>query len=413
MSVYSYKIPSSGKVLWRFELIQNGKRYTKRGFKNKTEAKNHRLTYLAKLGNNEAIVPKKLDLATYLNNWIKEAQDNRDYRDTTHIKYQNQIKLIIPEIGHIKLCDLNISHVKRMRERLLKKYSPKYIASTEVVLKSALKEGEEHIGLSPLRKLKPMGKKQLMGITGKFEDILTKKEKIKWFEPEEQEKLLQTAWDYSMGVRVYNYIKKPRQKNLVPFMLIYLALYTGARRGELYALSWDKIDLEKGTILIDMSIEYSSGDNYGKPDLTKTGEERTIEITKQDIEMLKRYRVWVKEKLLPMRADINKVPVFFDSDLGFLHSTQAWKQTKTIIRQAKLMPEGVKETRTFHDLRHSHASLLIDKEVYPPKIQKRLGHASLKITMDVYGHFFDKHDKKMVDTLEEIQGGGKVVENFR
>ena len=90
-------------------------------------------------------------------------------------------------------------------------------------------------------------------------------------------------------------------------MLIYLALYTGMRRGELYALSWDKIDMEQGKILIDMSIEYSSGDNYGKPDLTKTGEERTIEITKQDIEMLKRYRVWVKEKLLPMRADINKL----------------------------------------------------------------------------------------------------------
>ena len=32
--------------------------------------------------------------------------------------------------------------------------------------------------------------------------------------------------------------------------------------------------------------------------------------------------------------------------------------------------------------------------------------------MDTYAHFFDKHDKKMVDTLEEIQGGGKVVENF-
>ena len=59
-----------------------------------------------------------------------------------------------------------------------------------------------------------------------------------------------------------------------------------------------------------------------------------------------------------------------------------------------------------------HASNLIDKETYPPKIQKRLGHASLKITMDTYGHFFDKHDKKMVDTLEMIQGGQKV-ENFK
>ena len=40
-------------------------------------------------------------------------------------------------------------------------------------------------------------------------------------------------------------------------------------------------------------------------------------------------------------------------------------------------------------------------------------HASLKVTMDTYAYFFDKHDKKMVDTLEEIPGGGKVVENFR
>ena len=39
MSVYSYKIPSSGKVLWRFELIKNGKRYTKRGFKNNFQTK--------------------------------------------------------------------------------------------------------------------------------------------------------------------------------------------------------------------------------------------------------------------------------------------------------------------------------------------------------------------------------------
>ena len=71
------------------------------------------------------------------------------------------------------------------------------------------------------------------------------------------------------------------------------------------------------------------------------------------------------------------------------------------------MPKGVKETRTFHYLRHTHTSNLIDKEVYPPKIQKRLGHASLKITMDTYAHFFDKHDKKMVDTLVAIQGGQK------
>ena len=50
---------------------------------------------------------------------------------------------------------------------------------------------------------------------------------------------------------------------------------------------------------------------------------------------------------------------------------------------------------------------MIFKKTYPPKIQKRLGHASLKITMDTYAHFFDKHDKKMVDTIDAIQGAQK------
>ena len=47
---------------------------------------------------------------------------------------------------------------------------------------------------------------------------------------------------------------------------------------------------------------------------------------------------------------------------------------------------------------------MIFKKTYPPKIQKRLGHASLKITMDTYAHFFDKHDKKVVDTQGHKRG---------
>ena len=50
---------------------------------------------------------------------------------------------------------------------------------------------------------------------------------------------------------------------------------------------------------------------------------------------------------------------------------------------------------------------MIYKKLYLSKIQKRLGHASLEITMDTYAHFFDKHDKHMVDTLVAIQGGQK------
>ena len=50
---------------------------------------------------------------------------------------------------------------------------------------------------------------------------------------------------------------------------------------------------------------------------------------------------------------------------------------------------------------------MILKELYLSKIKKRLGHASLKIIIDTYANFFDKHDKKMVDTLDVIQGAQK------
>ena len=76
-----------------------------------------------------------------------------------------------------------------------------------------------------------------------------------------------------------------------------------------------------------------------------------------------------------MKAVVNKVLVFFGSDLKFLHSTKPYKVFRTIVGQAKL------KNRRKHDLRHNHSSNLIDKEIYTPFIQKILGQATLDKTM--------------------------------
>ena len=67
-----------------------------------------------------------------------------------------------------------------------------------------------------------------------------------------------------------------------------------------------------------------------------------------------------------------------------------------------------------HDLRHTHASNLIDKEIYPPIIQKRLGHSTLDQTMSTYAHFFRKRNKNLVDVLVQIESGTKrgTIWNF-
>ena len=412
MSVYPYKL-ASGTKLWKVELNISGRwengnrqRITKSGFKTKTEAKNWEVEKLADLNKGIAVASNNLTLGAYLENWHnKVAPSQRSYSAYTHRKYGNYVKIINKEFGHIKVVSLTPFYLKKIRDKLLykkKPYSPAYVNSLEVALKSALSDGENKIGLSPLRKLKGMSQTELRGISGKLEDELDENKKIRYFEPWEQKKLLETAWEYSHGKRVYNY-KIPRGKNLVPYMLIYLGLHTGMRRGELYALTLNKIDLEKGTILINRSLDFSKGDAEGFLTLTKNNQDRTIEITPSNVDELRKYKLWIQEKLLPMRADVNKVPVLFGSDLKFLHSTQPYKVFKTIVGQAKL------NHRRMHDLRHTHASNLIDKEIYPPVIQKRLGHSTLDQTMSTYANFFRKRNKNLVDVLVQIESGTKVA----
>ncbi|PQM56459.1 MAG: hypothetical protein CML39_04340 [Rhodobacteraceae bacterium] len=102
---------------------------------------------------------------------------------------------------------------------------------------------------------------------------------------------------------------------------------------------------------------------------------------------------------------MNKILIIFADDLGLTHSSQQRKIWDTIVKQAGLEHRGI------HSLRYTHVPNLIDKETYPLAISRRLGHSSIKITMDLYSHFFERNKKKMVGLSESIQGGQKV-ENF-
>ena len=100
-----------------------------------------------------------------------------------------------------------------------------------------------------------------------------------------------------------------------------------------------------------------------------------------------------------MRIDFNNIPIIFSDTFGLLHRSQTRKTWDTIVKQAGL------EHRGFHSLRHTHPSNLIDAEIYPLAISRRLGHSTIAITVDIYSHFFNRKKKKMVSILESIQGG--------
>jgi integrase len=69
---------------------------------------------------------------------------------------------------------------------------------------------------------------------------------------------------------------------------------------------------------------------------------------------------------------------------------------------------SVGEPCTFHDLRHTHAALLIAQREHPKVIQERLGHASIKTTLDTYGHLFDGLDEAAAERLDASWHGSSV-----
>jgi integrase len=193
-------------------------------------------------------------------------------------------------------------------------------------------------------------------------------------------------------------ILTPEQVNALPAMLAgrpicapaLTALFTGVRRGELLALRWDNVDLERKIMRIIESLDETV--QYGirfKPTKTKSGQ-REISLPDIVIDILRNHR---REQLeLRLALGLGKAPedalVFpapgSDCPWGPNSFSPAWSDVATKL--------GLNVS--FHSLRHTHASQLIDAGVDVVTISKRLGHSSPAITLSVYAHLFRKDDSK-------------------
>lgn len=180
---------------------------------------------------------------------------------------------------------------------------------------------------------------------------------------------------------------RPRATYFVPAMV---SLFTGMRLGEVLALRWGRVDLDKPVIRVREALEYTKAHGIRlKSPKTKAGRR---EITLPDflVSVLRDYR---KSQLeLRMKLGAGKLPddalLFADLDGAPLHPYNfgtAWRQFAERVGLAGI---------TFHALRHSHASQLIDSNVDIVTISKRLGHAKPDITLRTYAHLFRKDDGK-------------------
>jgi len=219
-----------------------------------------------------------------------------------------------------------------------------------------------------------------------------------------------TVADYTTNIK--NHIKpalgaiKPDEEQTRAFlsaikghpleMLFTVTLFTGLRKGEALGLTWDCIDFQRGTILIDKQLqrERKKGGSYVFAPL-KNDKARTVTPAPWVMQLLKHHRVVQAEQQLKMG------PMWEDSGLVFTTSTGQHLDIHTVQRAFKPIVASIgRPDARFHDLRHSYAVAAIRSGDDIKTVQSNLGHATASFTLDVYGHVTDQMKQESTKWME-------------
>lgn len=167
--------------------------------------------------------------------------------------------------------------------------------------------------------------------------------------------------------------------------MVLTAAYSGLRFGELCALRTERFDALRKTVRVEKNLSEVGGDFIFKSPKSEASR-RTVSAPEFLVEEIAQH--------LATHPDESGL-IFTAPGGGPIRRAnfrrRIWKPA---------VETSVGEPCTFHDLRHTHAALLISHGEHPKVIQERLGHASIKTTLDTYGHLFDGLDEAAADRLD-------------
>lgn len=172
--------------------------------------------------------------------------------------------------------------------------------------------------------------------------------------------------------------------------LLWLVTWTGMRVGEALALKWEDVDLKRATVTIRSGAVGS--------DRTKTGNVRSVTLIPEVVERLKAWKTAQNADRLKMgTAWANQAGYVFVTGTGLPMDAHNCRRDL----QAILKAEGLPSARPWHSLRHGLAKRLLEQGLPLQVVSAMLGHSSIRVTADTYGHVNPAVDQ---DTLVKALG---------
>ncbi|HGO9425620.1 TPA: tyrosine-type recombinase/integrase [Bacillus cereus] len=348
---------------WYF-ILTHGKKedgkprqFKKRGFKTKQEAHKAMLELEQSLTLGTYIQPNKILYKEYLLERFLEDKMTKVKKQTLNTYRWIVEKHIIPAIGDVELTKLNPMIIQGLYNKLTKEQalSDENIQKVHTLINDSLKKAER------------------WGLIARNPAALVDR-------PKAVKKEI-TVWNVEEVRQFLKYAKKSGRY----YIAFLLAITTGMRQGEILGLRWKDVDFENGCVRITQTLS-SDGKDLLPYTKTKSGS-RTIDLPEETVTALKRHWLFIRGERED-NSSYNNLDLVVCTEFGTpTHKSNIRRVFKSIIKKA-----DIPKIR-FHDMRHTHATLLLLQGVNPKIVSERLGHADVRITLDTYSHLLPSMQK--------------------
>jgi len=330
---------------------------TVRGPRKKAERELRRL--LRALDTGEHVDESRMTVRQWLAAWLDAVR--QEVSPKSHERYVDLVEgFLMPALGHLRLTKLAPTHIQAAysdwaaggrRDGKAGGLAPRTRRHLHRILKSALARAVEQQLLA--RNPADAFKKRL---------------------PKVERRKMVTLTVAQSG-RLLDAIRHTRV-----YWPALIALATGLRRGEVLALRWASVDLDRGVVSVVESLEQTKAGLRFKPPKTETTRAVTLPVFAAD--ELRRLKRQQAEDLLALGIrQTGQTLVCAREDGAPLQPRSLSHEFSRLMCRVPDLPRV-----RFHDLRHSHATQLLDAGVHPKIAQERLGHSTITTTLDLYSH---------------------------
>lgn len=351
------KDPSTGK---RRQVYRSG-------FRTKKEAEQAQAALLTKVKEEGFFAGSNELMESFLPKWLRTVYKH-EVQQTTFERAESTVKNhILPAFAKCKVSSIKTYDVQQF---LSNKSNQGLAPATVKIIRNTLNKAFQTAMDWELIKTNPVERTKSPSIV--------KKEKETWT-PEEAKKFLNACDELRWKVAFS------------------LALHTGMRRGEILALKWQNVNLEKHTVKVEESLAYTQEQGLMFKTPKTANSNRELVIPASVISLLKELQHEQKKMKLRMGPSFQPFNLVISTVDGKpIHPRNFARSFDRLIRKA-----GVKKI-PLHGLRHTNATILMKQGINPKIVSERLGHANVGITLDIYSHTDLEMQHDTASKLEQV-----------